>query len=117
MTTPMCDLSVKKTRRARARPLASRNSFRERCQGAPSGCAVLFFEREYAPDCSEVKASLSDNPILDAERNPIQLGRAADLSHDREEIDFDGMSGSPFFASLSLIAGVPALGLQQSVCR
>jgi len=73
----------------------------------------LFFVHEYAPDFMQVKASLSDNPILDAARNPIQLGRAADLSHIPEEIDFGGTSGSPFFAPLPLIAGVPAFGYQQ----
>lgn len=76
----MCDLSVKVTREARARPLASRNSFRERYQGAPSGCASFFIAPERNPDYSRVKASCKALAILDAVRNPVQLLVQCNLS-------------------------------------
>lgn len=79
MTTPMCNLSVKKTRCYGAHPLASRDSFRERCQGAPSGCAVFFVAHEYAPDFTQVKASSKGVSPLDAVPIQVQLGRRAEI--------------------------------------
>lgn len=119
----MCDLSVKVTHVSRANPLASRDSFRERCQGAPSGCAVLFFTHEYAPHFTQVKASLRKTAALDAERNLIQLPRQYEISQGSRylfpietKIVFSGTKGAKlwpfFFLSLTSASCFGAEGQQ-----
>jgi hypothetical protein len=76
----MCDLSMKMTRESRARPLASRNPFRERCQEAPNGCAVLFVAHQYAPNYTQLKASSKGVAPLDAVPIQVQLRAQPDIS-------------------------------------
>jgi len=76
----MCDLSMKMTRGIHANPLASRDPFRERCQGAPNGCAVLFVAHQYAPNYTQLKASSKGVAPLDAVPIQVQLRAQPDIS-------------------------------------
>lgn len=90
-----CDLSLKVTRLARVHPWTSRNSFRERCQVAPGGCAVFSLRTKYAPHFTHVKASPTGRFLLDAARNPIQLSAPRQLSQQSTDL-FSDVTGNDF---------------------